>query len=143
MMIAAMMGAVAFQKDLGAAHSMAHPLSTLCGVQHGLANAICLIPVMKFNRGVAAAKYAEVARCFGIDVCSLSEDEAAGKAIEAASDLIRRIGIPGSLARLGVKEEQLPVLARKAFEDICHKTNPRPCSEQDFLMLYKEAFSQT
>ncbi|MBI5115073.1 iron-containing alcohol dehydrogenase [Candidatus Poribacteria bacterium] len=140
MMIAAMMGAVAFQKDLGAAHSMAHPLSTLCGVHHGLANAICLVPVMKFNRDIVAAKYAEVARCFGTDISRLSKLEAADKAIEAVADLNRRIGIPGSLAQVGVTKDQLPVLAKKAFEDICHQANPRLCSEQDFLKLFKEAF---
>lgn len=142
MMIAAMMGAVAFQKDLGAAHSMAHPLSTLCGVHHGLANAICLIPVMRFNRERCAAKYAQVARGFGIDVSGLSDLEAADKAIEAIADLNRRIGIPGSLAQVGVTSEQLPALAKKARADICHNTNPRPCSEQDFLKLYQEAFGQ-
>jgi 4-hydroxybutyrate dehydrogenase len=140
MLIAAMMGAVAFQKDLGAAHSMAHPLSTLSGVQHGLANAICLIPVMKFNREACAAKYARVAQCFGIDVCGLSELEAADKAIEAVADLNRRIGIPRTLSEVGVKEKQLSALAKSALADTCHRTNPRPCSEQDFLTLFRQAF---
>ncbi|MBI4830209.1 MAG: iron-containing alcohol dehydrogenase [Candidatus Lindowbacteria bacterium] len=142
MMIAAMMGAVAFQKDLGAAHSMAHPLSALCGVHHGMANAICVVPVMKFNRDVVAAKYAKIAQCFGINTSGLSELEAADKAIEAVADLNHRIGIPASLAKAGVTEDQLPVLARKAFEDICHLANPRPCREEDFLRLFKEAFSE-
>lgn len=143
MMIAAMMGAVAFQKDLGAAHSMAHPLSTLCNVHHGLANAICLVPVMKFNRDIVASKYAEVARCFGINTSGLSKLEAADKAIEAVADLNQRIGIPGSLAQVGVTEDQLPILAKKAFEDICHQANPRLCNEQDFLALFKEAFKRS
>jgi alcohol dehydrogenase class IV len=143
MMLAAMMGAIAFQKDLGAAHSMAHPLSTLCGVHHGLANAICLPPVMRFNRKDAAAKYAMTARCFGIDTRDLSDDEAAGKAIEAVERLIQNVGIPDSLAAVGVKEEHLPMLAKQAFGDICHKTNPRPCSEEDFLSLYREALKKT
>ncbi len=143
MLVAAMMGAVAFQKDLGSAHSMAHPLSTISNIHHGLANAICLVPVMNFNLDAAAAKYAKVAQCMGIDTSSLSEREAAEKAIEAVKELNRRIGIPASLAEAGVKEEQLPLLAQKAFADICHRTNPRPCSEQDFLMLYREAFKQS
>jgi alcohol dehydrogenase class IV len=142
MMIAAMMGAVAFQKDLGAAHSMAHPLSTLSGVQHGLANAICLIPVMKFNRDACASKYAKVAQCFGIDVSGLSELEAADEAIEAVAELNRRIGIPKSLAEVGVKEEQLSSLAKSAFTDICHRTNPRPCAKEDFLTLFRQAFER-
>ncbi len=139
MMMAAMMGAVAFQKGLGVAHSLSHALSVVCDLQHGLANAICLVPVIKFNRKVAASHYARVARCFGINTFGMSDLEAADKAIEAVADLNRRIGIPESLAEVGVKEEQFPELTKKAFADPCHQTNPRPCTEEDLLMLYKEA----
>ena len=142
MMAAAMMGAVAFQKDLGAAHSLAHPLSTECNVQHGLANAICLVPVMRFNRKVAAAQYAKVAQCFGVNTSGMSDLEAADKAIEAVINLNDSIKIPSSLADAGVKKEQLEMLAKKAFEDPCHGSNPRPCTEQDLLKLYKEAFAR-
>lgn len=142
MMVAAMMGAVAFQKDLGAAHSLAHPLSTECNVQHGLANAICLVPVMRFNREVAAAQYAKVAKCFGVNTSGMSDLEAADKAIEAVINLNNSIKIPSSLADAGVKKEQLEMLAKKAFEDPCHGSNPRPCTEQDLLKLYKEAFAR-
>ncbi len=142
MMVAAMMGAVAFQKDLGAAHSLAHPLSTECNVQHGLANAICLVPVMRFNRKVAAAQYAKVAQCFGVNTSGMSDLEAADKAIEAVINLNDSIKIPSSLADAGVKKEQLEMLAKKAFDDPCHVSNPRPCTEQDLLKLYKEAFAR-
>ncbi len=142
MMVAAMMGAVAFQKDLGAAHSLAHPLSTECNVQHGLANAICLVPVMRFNREVAAAQYAKVAQCFGVNTSGMSDLEAADKAIEAVINLNDSIKIPSSLADAGVKKEQLEMLAKKAFDDPCHGSNPRPCTEQDLLKLYKEAFAR-
>jgi alcohol dehydrogenase class IV len=142
MQIAASMGAIAFQKDLGAAHSLSHPLSSEFGIQHGLANAICLVPVMNFNKEVSAAQYARVAQCFGINTFGLSDSEAAEKAIEAITDLNKRIGIPKSLAEIGIKEDQLGDLAKKAFEDPCHQSNPRPCTEQDLLMLYKEAFAQ-
>ncbi|MBC8468829.1 MAG: iron-containing alcohol dehydrogenase [Planctomycetes bacterium] len=140
MQVAAAMGAVAFQKDLGAAHSLSHPLSSEFGIQHGLANAICLTPVMKYNKEVSAAQYARVAQCFGINTFDMSESEAAEKAIEAIQDLNKRIGIPKSLSEVGIKEDQLEMLAKKAFEDPCHPSNPRPCTEQDLLMLYKEAF---
>ena len=142
MMLAAMMGAVAFQKDLGAVHSLAHPPSTECDIPHGLANAICLVPVMEFNKEVSAPQYAKVAGCFGINTFGMSDLEAADKVIQAVADLNERIGIPKSLAEVGVKKEQLPLLAKKAFEDPCHQTNPRPCTEQDLLMLYEEAYKQ-
>ena len=140
MQVAAAMGAVAFQKDLGAAHSLSHPLSSEFGIQHGLANAICLAPVMKYNKEVSAALYARVAQCFGINTFDISESEAADKAIEAIQDLNKRIGIPKSLSEVGIKEDQLEMLAKKAFKDPCHPSNPRPCTERDLLMLYKEAF---
>jgi len=140
MQVAAAMGAVAFQKDLGATHSLSHPLSSEFGIQHGLANAICLAVVMKYNKEVSAAQYARVAQCFGINTFDMSESEAADKAIEAIQDLNKRIGIPKSLREVGIKENQLEMLAKKAFEDPCHASNPRPCTEQDLLMLYKEAF---
>ena len=141
MMVAAMMGAVAFQKDLGAAHSLAHPLSTECNVQHGTANAVCLVPVMRFNKEVAAGQYAKVARCFGVNTSDMNDLEAADKAVEAVIDLNTRVGIPKSLAAVGVKEDQLERLAKKAFEDPCHGSNPRACTQQDLLMLYREAFA--
>jgi len=119
MMLAAMMGAVAFQKDLGAAHSLSHALSAVCGLHHGLANAICLVPVMEFNREVSAAEYARVARYFGINTFDMSDIDAADKAIRAVADFNRRIGILESLAEVGVKEDQFPELAQKAFADPC------------------------
>jgi len=142
MMIAAMMGAIAFQKDLGAAHSLAHPLSTECGVHHGLANAVCLPTVMRFNAESdrAAACYARVAGLFGLETGGLSNRDAALRAADAVAELNKRIGIPARLRDCGVPEEILPTLAKKALEDSCHKTNPRPCSEQDLLSLYRNAW---
>ncbi len=139
MILAAMMGAVSFQKDLGAAHSLSHALSSVCGLQHGQANAICLVPVMKFNLEVSTKEYAKVAACFGINTFEMDEMQAAQKAIEAVSDLNQRIGIPASLSKVGVREDQLDAIAQKAFADPCHGTNPRPCTKQDLLMLLKEA----
>ena len=142
MMMAAMMGAVAFQKDLGAAHSMAHALSSVCGMQHGLANALCLIPVMRFNLEISAPKYAEIARCFGINTFVMTEKEAAEKAIDAVEDLIAHIGIPTCLAEAGVEESDLPQLCEKAYEDSCHLTNPRSCSQEDLMRLYQQAYGK-
>ncbi len=113
MQLAAMMGAVAFQKDLGAAHSLSHALSAVSHVQHGLANAICLVPVMKYNKLVSAAEYKTVATCFDINTFGMTELDAADKAIEAVEDLNRRIKIPAKLSEAGVKEDQLEEIADK------------------------------
>lgn len=139
MQLAAMMGAVAFQKDLGAAHSLSHSLSAVCNVPHGLANAVCIVPVMKFNKEECLGEYAKVAGCFGINTFGMSDGEAADKAIEAVADLTRRIGIPEKLSEVGVTEAHLEELTAKAFLDGCHQTNPRKCTADDLMDLFKEA----
>jgi len=138
MQLAAMMGAVSFQKDLGAAHSLSHSLSAVCHVPHGLANAICLVPVMKFNKKNCLEEYAEVAACFGINTFDMSREEATEKAIEAVADLKKRIGIPDKLSDVGVKEKDLEELTEKAFLDGCHQSNPRSCTREDLKELYRE-----
>ncbi len=137
MLKAAMMGAVAFQKGLGACHSLAHPLSAEFGMHHGLANAICLPAVLDFNRAAVPERIAEVARELGVrgnDESTLSF-ECAG-AIRA---LRKSIGLPSSLRSQGVEESDLPRLAALAFADSCHQLNPRRCTEDDLLALYKAA----
>ncbi len=140
MMICAMMGAVAFQKDLGTAHSMSHALSAVCGLQHGLANAICLPIVMNYNKEVSKKEYALVARAFGIDIFGMDELKAAERAIEEISSLNERIGIPKALKDVGVKREQLAEVADKAFLDPCHLTNSRGCTRDDLFELLQQAY---
>jgi alcohol dehydrogenase class IV len=140
MMIAAMMGALAFQKDLGAAHAMAHPLSTISGVHHGLANAVVLPYVMDFNLKVAQEKYSKVAGLFDPQALLLESQEAARTAIQAVRDLNRRIGIPSNLKSVGVLDEDLALLAEAASKDSCRLTNPCECGLRDFQALFHKAF---
>ncbi len=140
MMLAAIMGAIAFQKDLGATHSLAHPLSTEFNVHHGLANAICLPAVMRFNQDAAAKHYARVASLFGMNTYGVSDATASTVCVEAVSGLIHRLGIPTRLREVGIPIEALPRLATKAFADSCHATNPRPCTEADLLKMYEESW---
>jgi alcohol dehydrogenase class IV len=128
MLIAATMGGVAFQKDLGAVHSMAHPLSSLCGLHHGLANALVLPTVMKFNAQRKPGLYTRVAAAMG-----------EGEPIGAVEALFRSIGITAGLARHGVERTQLDALADQAFADSCHQTNPVPVTRGDLYHLYEEA----
>jgi alcohol dehydrogenase class IV len=127
MMKAAMMGAIAFQKGLGACHSLAHPLSSEHGLHHGLANALCLPAVIAFNTSAVPERVRRVGALLG------NEKDAA----QAIAGLRARVGINAGLAGSGIKEEHLLPLAKKAFEDACHRSNPRPCTEQDLLELYR------
>jgi alcohol dehydrogenase class IV len=117
MMMASIMGAVAFQKGLGAVHSLAHPLSSDCGMHHGTANAVLLPVVLEFN-APAVSPY--------------SADQIRG--------LNEQLNIAPRLRDYGVTEEILPKLADKAIEDGCHQNNPRPCTREDLLGLYRAAY---
>jgi alcohol dehydrogenase class IV len=129
MMKAAMMGAIAFQKGLGACHSLAHPLSSEHGLHHGLANALCLPAVVAFNSSAVPERVRRVGALLGDP----------SDAVQAIVGLRGRVGIDGGLAGAGIREEHLPPLAKKALEDACHRSNPRPCSEMELLALYRSS----
>ncbi|MBI3697281.1 MAG: iron-containing alcohol dehydrogenase [Acidobacteria bacterium] len=128
MMMAAMMGAIAFQKGLGATHSLAHPLSSDAGMHHGTANAVMLPWVLEFNRSAVSERLAELAAQFG-----------GGDIVEQVRELNARCRIPPRLRDFGIAEAALPALADKAIQDGCHQLNPRPCTREDLLELYRKA----
>ena len=131
MMMASMMGAIAFQKDLGAVHSCAHALGAVCDLHHGLANALMIEPVMRFNHAAVPAKFAELAHAVGAG---------SGEAfVTWLATLKREIGIAPSLSAVGVKREQIGRLVEIAEKDICHQTNPRPCKAADFSRFFEQA----
>ena len=132
MMMASMMGAIAFQKDLGAVHSCAHALGTVVDMHHGLANAMMIDHVMRFNRDAAERKMAELARVSGAG----SDAESF---VQWLVELKSRIGIPARLGERGVKPEHVPRLVEIAVKDTCHQTNPKPCSAADFTRLFESA----
>ena len=140
MLLAASRGAISFQKDLGAAHSLSHALSAVCGPQHGLANAICLPPVMEYNREIAQNEYALIPPYFGINTLEMDTMAAARIAIDQVRVLNRRIGIPVSLQEVGVKDTQLAEVVEKAFVDPCHLTNARPCQIEDLAGILEVAW---
>ena len=132
MMMASMMGAIAFQKDLGAVHSCAHALGAVCDLHHGLANALMIDTVMAWNFEAVPAKFDELAH-----VCKVA---GGGRAfVPWLKDLKARVGITGTLAAHGVTAAHLPRLVEIATGDICHQTNPRPCAAADFERLFKAA----
>jgi alcohol dehydrogenase class IV len=140
MQVAAAMGAIAFQKDLGATHSLAHPLSTAFGVHHGLANALCLPAVMRFNLPAAESHYARLTRMFEGPARNGTEKSAASRSVEEVEGMIDRLGITRGLRNHGVPRESLESLSVSAFDDSCHKTNIRPCTQADLLALYEESW---
>jgi alcohol dehydrogenase class IV len=132
MMMASLMGAVAFQKDLGAVHSCAHALGTVVDMHHGLANGIMIDHVMRFNLESAEERMAELARVCGAGT-------GAAGFVDWLAALKARIGIPARLAARGVGREHLARLVEVALADTCHRTNPRPCSAADFERIFTAA----
>lgn len=134
MMKAAMMGAVAFQKGLGACHSLAHPLSSEHGLHHGFANALCLPAVVDFVRSAVPERVAYVASLLG----AAPEPEACAPALAAIRG---RIGLTGGLGGAGVPRTGLGKLADLAVEDACHRSSARPASRGDLFALYEASFT--
>ena len=139
MLVAAAMGAVAFQKDLGATHSLAHPLSTVCGMHHGLANALCLPAVMRFNTARKPGLYRRVGIACGLDVMRASPKDADDATINFVSEFVVNLAIRPGLRNYDVTEQHIELMAPQAFADACHQTNPVPVTESDLRQLYYEA----
>jgi alcohol dehydrogenase class IV len=132
MMMASMMGAIAFQKDLGAVHSCAHALGAVCDLHHGLANALMIDTVMAWNYDAAPHKFDELAH-----VCKVWGG--GGEFVQWLRALKVRVGITGKLSAHGVREGHIPRLVEIALADMCHRTNPRPCTAADFKRLFEKA----
>ncbi|HET9764033.1 MAG TPA: iron-containing alcohol dehydrogenase [Casimicrobiaceae bacterium] len=141
MLMASMMGAVAFQKDLGAVHSCAHALSTVADLHHGLANGIMIDHVMRFNRPAATARMAELAHVVGVG--RGGADASAAAFVDWLTALKADLAIPANLSahRTGrpVTRADVPALVEVAINDTCHQTNPRPCTRADFEQIFAEA----
>lgn len=133
MMMGSLMGATAFQKGLGVVHSLAHPLSTVVDMHHGLANAIMIPFGMEFNASVCEEKMKILC-----EVVGLSEKSSASF-IFWLKNLNQKIGIPSSLSSQGVTKDHLNRLSDLALNDPCHGSNPRAVTRDDFYCLYERA----
>ncbi|MCX2452002.1 iron-containing alcohol dehydrogenase [Pedobacter sp. PLR] len=133
MLLASMMGAIAFQKGLGVVHSLAHPLSSLLDTHHGLANAVNIPYGMAFNIAGFEDRFARMARALGLK-------EKTGEAVvNYLFELNAKLGIPRHLRDIGVSMEHIDTLADLAFADFAHPNNPKPVSREDFKALYLKA----
>ncbi|HET6995433.1 MAG TPA: iron-containing alcohol dehydrogenase [Chitinophagaceae bacterium] len=133
MLLASMMGAIAFQKGLGVVHSLAHPLSSLLDTHHGLANAVNIPYGMEFNIAGFEKKFKRIAR-------TLELKEETGQAVVSyLFELNAKINIPHKLKEIGVKKEHIEALSDLAIADFAHPNNPKPVSREDFRNLYSKA----
>lgn len=131
MLAASSMGAVAFQKGLGAMHSMSHPCSSLRGTHHGLTNAVVMPYVLNYNKPVIEARLAALARYLDLP------GQSAQSVIDWTLALRKEIGIPHTLKEIGVDEAMIEEAAPMAERDPSTGGNPRPVAAEDYATLYK------
>ena len=144
MMMSSMMGAIAFQKDLGAVHSCAHALSTIADLHHGLANGIMIDHVMRFNLPAATARMAELGRVAGVvGAPAMSTEAGAAAFVDWLVRMKAELGIPATLgahvSKRPVTQADIPALVDVAILDTCHLTNPRKCTRDDFVQMFAAA----
>ncbi|MCI8460590.1 MAG: lactaldehyde reductase [Bacilli bacterium] len=125
---------------LGIVHSMAHSLGAFFDTPHGVANALLLPHVLKFNGVVCPELYRNMGRAFGLDMDNLSDEEAINRVVEAVSTLSRKLGIPQTLREIGIPQEMLPQLANQAINDACTPGNPRDVTVEDIIKIYESAY---
>ena len=125
---------------LGLVHGMAHPLGAFFDIPHGVANALLLPIVMKYNTSSCVDRFGDIAKAMGVNTYAFSKLEAANAAVEAVKALALKVGIPERLRDLKVTEDSLESLAQSAFNDVCTPGNPRTATLEDILKLYKTAF---
>jgi len=140
MAYAEFMAGMAFNNaSLGNVHAMAHQLGGFYDLPHGVCNAILLPHVERFNIIACPERFADIAVAMGENITGLSVTEGADLAMESIKRLSFDVGIPSGLKELGVKEEDLPILADNALKDACGITNPRKASKNDIIQIYKNA----
>ena len=133
MLAAASMGATAFQKGLGAVHSISHPVGAFYNTHHGLTNAIVLPYVMVFNRPAIADKMIPLARYLGLD------DNGFDALYAWVLKFRRQLDIPNRLAEIGVPADQADMIGEHAQRDPSTSGNPRPTSAADMATIFKSA----
>jgi len=132
--MSSMMGAIAFQKDLGSVHACAHALGAVCDLHHGLANALMIETVLDWNREAVPEKFAELSHA-----ANLEPGDDGASFIHWLRALKAQIGITGGLAAHGVTERHLPRLVPLAASDFTGGTNPRPATAADYERLFRQA----
>lgn len=125
---------------LGIVHSMAHSLGAFFDTPHGIANALLLPHVLKFNGKVCPELYRNMGRAFGLSIENLSDEDVINAVVNAVTELSIKLDIPQTLREIGVPKEMIPQLANQAINDACTPGNPRNVTVDDIISIYEEAY---
>lgn len=140
MMLGSMLAGLAFSNaSLGLVHAMAHSLGGFLDLPHGVCNALLLEYVVAFNYESAAERYAALAQAFGIDVAGRPQHEQKRLLVDALHAFRASVNLGHGLRELGVKESDIPQLARNAFADPCVVTNPVQPTVAEIEQIYERA----
>ena len=140
-MLGALIGGIAISSRwLGAAHALAHQLSTFANVHHGLACSLMLPHQMAFSLPAAIERYGQIAAALDPSLVAITDHQAAEYAVDSVCRLVEAVGLPTRLRDVGVTEAMIPELTRHARVDLNWATNPRPVSEDDLEAMYRAAF---
>lgn len=126
--------------SLGFVHAMAHQLGGFYDLPHGVCNAVLLPHVQSFNASVCVARLTDVATAMGVDTRGFSSEEGARAAVAAIRSLALDVDIPAGLRDLGVRLNDVPVLAANALKDACGLTNPRAADQRQIEEIFRSAF---
>ncbi len=135
MLAAASMGATAFQKGLGAIHSLSHPIGALYDTHHGLTNAVVMPYVMAFNRPAIEARMGRLAAWLGL------ADHSYGAVLAWVLALREEVAIPHSLAGLGLDDARAEQICAMAAVDPTAPTNPVPLTPENLRSLFDSALA--
>ncbi|MCR4772840.1 MAG: lactaldehyde reductase [Prevotella sp.] len=137
MAVAQYIAGMAFSNvGLGVDHGMAHPMSALHNIPHGVACAMLLPTVMRFNMPVSIDKYVEIAKVCGVYDPAKTNEENAAAACDEIQHLSDLVGIPRHLTEIGIEEKDIDALADQAIQDVCTPGNPREVTRDDIVALY-------
>lgn len=140
MAYAQFMAGMAFNNaSLGYVHAMAHQLGGFYDLPHGVCNAVLLPHVQRYNAQVCPQRLKDIAKSMGVDVLAMSAEQGANAAIEAIITLAKKVGIPAGLEELGVKADDISLLADNALKDVCGLTNPKQASHEEICQIFRAA----
>jgi alcohol dehydrogenase len=140
MAYAQFMAGMAFNNaSLGYVHAMAHQLGGFYDLPHGVCNAVLLPHVQRYNAQVCPERLKDIANSMGIDVLTMSAEQGANAAISAIQELSKKVGIPSGLELLGVKADDVSLLADNALKDVCGLTNPKQASHEEICQIFLAA----
>ena len=127
---------------LGIVHSMAHQLGAVYDTPHGIANAMLLPVVMKFNGDVCADRFAEILNALGVQTKGMTKKQIIDKFVSMIEELSASVKVTQTIKDYGCKMEDIDMLSDKAMEDPCMPGNPKDVTKADFVKLYTEAMKR-